>query len=213
MTRILQIRRGTAAQNDNFVGLAGEITADTDATTMRVHDGATPGGAALARADMSNVSTADFAAAADAAGFGGGAGGAFDINSVPAMFWTDLFGQYGAGAGNLSRYAASPQLSVTNNSYIDYIMGDVPGFDAAKAAVDAVLACQTPDAGYAVGDIATTFGIGNSSGPRPITFSDSNGLHVRLLVGGESFWVRHKTTGITTPIANEKWKMVMRMFY
>lgn len=40
----LQIRRGTAAQNDLYTGLEGEITVDTDTWTLRVHDGVTPGG-------------------------------------------------------------------------------------------------------------------------------------------------------------------------
>ena len=51
MTRILQIRRGTSAQNDNFTGMAGEITMDTTNKTVRIHDGETLGGIALARAD------------------------------------------------------------------------------------------------------------------------------------------------------------------
>ena len=44
MTRVLQIRRGTTEQNDNFTGMIGEITMDTDAKTLRVHDGETQGG-------------------------------------------------------------------------------------------------------------------------------------------------------------------------
>ena len=48
MTRILQIRRGSATQNDNFTGLAGEITMDTTNKTLRIHDGETLGGFALA---------------------------------------------------------------------------------------------------------------------------------------------------------------------
>ena len=71
MTRILQIRRGSAAQNDNFTGLSGEITMDTTNKTLRVHDGETLGGFALARADETPS--------------------AFDINSVSADFWTALF--------------------------------------------------------------------------------------------------------------------------
>ena len=70
MARVLQIRRGSAAQNDNFTGLVGEITFDTDAKTIRVHDGETLGGFPLARADESSSS-----------------GGSFDITSVPAETW------------------------------------------------------------------------------------------------------------------------------
>lgn len=44
MTRVLQLRRGTTAQNNNFTGLPGEITFDMDAKTVRIHDGETLGG-------------------------------------------------------------------------------------------------------------------------------------------------------------------------
>lgn len=40
----LQFRRGTKAQNDSFTGAAGEISVDTDANNIRVHDGSTAGG-------------------------------------------------------------------------------------------------------------------------------------------------------------------------
>lgn len=50
MSRQIQIRRGTAAEHENFIGAMGEITMDTDAKTLRVHDGETPGGLPLAHA-------------------------------------------------------------------------------------------------------------------------------------------------------------------
>lgn len=39
-----QMRRGTTAQNDAFIGAAGEMTLDTAKTEIRVHDGVTAGG-------------------------------------------------------------------------------------------------------------------------------------------------------------------------
>ena len=48
MPTILQFRRGTSAQNNNYAGSAGEITIDSDLNTIRVHDGSTAGGTALA---------------------------------------------------------------------------------------------------------------------------------------------------------------------
>lgn len=47
--RAVQHRRGTAAQNDAFTGLPGEITVDLDNKTIRVHDGETAGGTMLAK--------------------------------------------------------------------------------------------------------------------------------------------------------------------
>ena len=80
MAKVLQIRRGTTAQNDNFTGMTGEITFDTDAKTLRVHDGQTLGGFALARADATS-------------GGGTTGGGDFDITDVPSEFWQQLFAQ------------------------------------------------------------------------------------------------------------------------
>ncbi|MDR1206966.1 MAG: hypothetical protein LBK26_00935 [Rickettsiales bacterium] len=50
MSRQIQIRRGTAAEHASFIGAIGEITMDTDAKTIRVHDGETIGGTPLVRA-------------------------------------------------------------------------------------------------------------------------------------------------------------------
>lgn len=43
----VQFRRGTTAQNDNFLGAAGEISIDTQKLTLRVHNGFVQGGFAL----------------------------------------------------------------------------------------------------------------------------------------------------------------------
>lgn len=40
----LQIRRGTAAENDVFTGAVGELTMDTDTNGLRIHNGTTVGG-------------------------------------------------------------------------------------------------------------------------------------------------------------------------
>ena len=42
--RILQIYRGTTAQNDAFTGAQGELTMDTARKEIRIHDGSTVGG-------------------------------------------------------------------------------------------------------------------------------------------------------------------------
>lgn len=51
MSRQIQFRRGTADEHQNFTGAIGEVTVDTTANTLRVHDGETVGGVAMARAD------------------------------------------------------------------------------------------------------------------------------------------------------------------
>lgn len=48
--RNIQIKRGPSDKNNEYMGLPGEITMDTDTNTIRVHDGETIGGTAVARA-------------------------------------------------------------------------------------------------------------------------------------------------------------------
>ncbi len=40
----VQLRRGTATQNNSFTGAIGELSFDTTANQVRVHDGSTAGG-------------------------------------------------------------------------------------------------------------------------------------------------------------------------
>jgi len=47
MPTVVQFRRGTTAQNNSFTGAVGEISIDTTLGTIRVHDGATAGGATI----------------------------------------------------------------------------------------------------------------------------------------------------------------------
>lgn len=48
--RNIQIKRGPSDKNNEYMGLPGEITMDTDTNTIRIHDGETAGGVAMARA-------------------------------------------------------------------------------------------------------------------------------------------------------------------
>jgi len=47
MPTVLQLRRGTTAQNDAFTGSAGELTFNTTTGALRAHDGTTAGGAEM----------------------------------------------------------------------------------------------------------------------------------------------------------------------
>ncbi len=60
MSRQIQIRRGTAAEHENFTGAIGEITMDTTNKTLRVHDGETTGGTALAKSSQLPPASADY---------------------------------------------------------------------------------------------------------------------------------------------------------
>ena len=47
MSGQLQLRRGTTIENDAFTGVEGELTYDTQMKELRIHDGATQGGAGI----------------------------------------------------------------------------------------------------------------------------------------------------------------------
>jgi hypothetical protein len=56
MATQVQLRRGTSAETAAFTGAAGEVTVNTTADTIVVHDGSTVGGFPLLRADFVNSS-------------------------------------------------------------------------------------------------------------------------------------------------------------
>lgn len=228
MAKLLQIRRGNSNQHENFVGAAGEITMDTTAgaETIRVHNGETLGGIPLARADMTNIDLAGLARALTEFGFGGisgdsggestggsdggSGGGTTDLSGVPAEFWMDLF-----AAHNLRpvRFFDGAPIPLAGSSYVQQtfvLYGIVPDLSAVTG--DCVFVCQSPDAGYLIGDVVYAFGIGNRTNPRPNISISGDYLSSRLLVGGESFWVSHKTDGTRVKIAPNKWKIRFRVW-
>lgn len=190
MARILQIRRGDATQNDNFTGLPGEISFDTDAKTLRVHDGERLGGYPLARTDqIPDAST----------------GGTFDINSVSDEFWADKIPQFTPEALTKLTGRAVP---LSNSSYIEYIFGT----DKPAIVIQAALVCQTPEAGYSIGDECHAFGIGTYMSPLFNTNIDDNGLHIKIAIGSQNFWVAHKSTGQQTTITNDNWRLQFTVY-
>ena len=188
MTRILQVRRGTSAQHNNFTGLAGEITFDSTNKTLRVHDGETLGGIALARHDEITTPTP------------------FDINSVSATFWENLFATY--QTQNIQSETSS-LIAVSNATVIDYAFATTE----TPFNVDICLVCQTPQAGYSIDDEVRAFGIGNYAYPRVNTYVSGGVLHARLFVGEQGFWIFHKTDGTPVNITNENWKIKITVCY
>lgn len=191
MTRVLQIRRGDTAANNNFTGLPGEISFDTDAKTLRVHDGQTLGGFPLARRDQLG---------------GGQACPGFDIDSVPAEFWQNIVKTYGQSA--LQVKTGRP-MSLANVAYMEYVFDGV----GIPKIVQADLICQSAEAGYETGDTVSAFGFGARANPAPNAFVDESGLHLRLMLGGESAWVSHNDTGVTTNVTPANWRLVFTVWY
>lgn len=193
MTRILQIRRGTSAQNDNFTGLSGEITMDTTNKTVRIHDGETLGGFALARADQVNAAQEIES---------------FDINDVSADFWQSLFATYQTNAIHTK---TSVLMAVANNvQFYDDSFSDLTELPLFARAF---LVCQENDAGYSEGDETPAFGIGDYVSPAVYTYIGDYVLHVRLFAGTQTFWVPHKTTGVKTNLTTSKWKLKITVYY
>lgn len=194
MARVLQIRRGTTAQNNNFTGMPGEISYDTDAKTLRVHDGQTLGGFALARADQSGNTG------------GGNTGGAgFDITTVPDTFWAEKVAQFAPAPFTLHESRPTP---INTTGYLDCVFADA----GIPKIIKVTLICQTPEAGYAIGDEVSSFGMGSTVCPAPNTFTDDEGLHVCLMMGSQTFWVSHRNTGAATNITNTKWRIKFRVY-
>ena len=189
MSRVLQIRRGTTAQNDNFTGMAGEITYDTEEKTIRVHDGTTLGGVALARADEIPTPGAEF-----------------DIDSVSDTKWAEIVARV---APTTFTIYTSSNLTIQNSNGIEYIFGNV---STEPICIRAYIVCQTDAAGYVAGDETSAFGVGDYTAPMFYTYIDQNGLHIRMMYGNQSFWVAHKTTGVATNIANDEWKLKFRIY-
>lgn len=184
MAKVLQIRRGTTAQNDNFTGLAGEVTMDTDTKTLRVHDGQTLGGFTLARSDDIRENE-------------------FDITNVSDDFWSEKIAQY------TPQVLDSIELPVIDNTgCIETCINttNTPLF------VQVVLMCKNDDAGYTAGDKVCAFGIGNRTNPQPNTYISDGQLFIRLFVANESWWVSHRSSGITTNITDENWAFKFRVY-
>ena len=94
--------RGTAKQNDQYVGSVGQLTIDTTNGSLRLHDGVTPGGKPISGTGS----------VTGAANFGSGAGQVYD--SIDTTAATIAFKSIKAGAN----------VTVTNNSQDVTIAGN-----------------------------------------------------------------------------------------
>lgn len=189
MTRVLQLRRGSAEQNNNFTGLPGEITVDMDAKTLRIHDGETLGGFALRRADDAATDT-----------------GTFDPGALSDDFWSDLIAKHTPAPFTITETTAVPVNSGT--AHVNYVFGGekMPHF------VRAALVCRNDEAGYITGDVVWAFGIGEYDCPCINCFVDKNGLNIRLMVGGQKYWACHRDTGTKTELTDANWDILFHVY-
>ena len=191
MSKILQVRRGTADAHNNFTGMIGEISYDTDAKTLRVHDGETLGGFALARADNAGDEASD----------------GFDITKVSDDFWREKFAQFAPASLTLNE---SPQIKLNSSiPYTECLFGNI---NKIPPIVDTILECQIPDAGYAIGERVSTFGIGDRENPKLNVWLENEQLRARLMIANEQFWVNHKNSGVRTNVVPENWRIIIRVY-
>ncbi len=187
MTRVLQIRRGTTANNDKFTGMPGEITMDTDKKTLRVHDGETLGGFEIARRDdINNVWS--------------------DISALPDEFWREIISQHVPNPMTMTETQPVPVNSMDRQIDIAIKIKQMPKI------VQTILVCKNAEAGYTPGDEVMAFGIGNRCNPIPNQVMEEWGLNLYLMVGKEKYWVSHKTSGETTYITDENWNILFRVY-
>ncbi len=189
MARILQIRRGTTQQNDNFTGMSGEVTFDTDEKTLRVHDGTTLGGFKIARTDQVTSTTSTF-----------------DINDVSDDFWQELFARF---MPKIIKHKDSDIMPLYNGKHMEYVFS----MTEPALASQPILVCVNADAGYAVNDEVYSFGIGANTVMSPNLYIDQYGVHVRLFINGEPFWVPNKSNGAKTNINPDNWRIKFRVYY
>jgi microcystin-dependent protein len=117
--RILQIYRGTTAQNDAFTGAQGELTMDTSRKEIRIHDGSTAGGNVIG---LTPGFIAQFAGSTAPAGWL-----ICDGSAVSRTTYAKLFAvigtTYGEGDGNttfnIPNFAGAKIITQNNFDVID----------------------------------------------------------------------------------------------
>lgn len=191
MAKVLQLRRGTTAQNNAFTGLAGELTMDTESKTLRIHDGETLGGFTVGTGE-NNAATGT---------------GTFDITTVPDEFWAEIVARH-APSATLNMIETDPIPTNDGSTTVTYVIDAVT-----PVMVQAMLVCKSDANGYVAGDVVAAFGIGNRTNPQPYTYIKNNRLYICLMIGGEHYWVGDKSTGVTTTINDENWSLIFRVYY
>lgn len=129
---------------DRSTGNRGEVFFDKDSNSLRLYDGANTGGIALAKADLTNISNADFSAKAAAAGIssspGGGSGLSFELlisaddSTVRPLASGNVLQFIGSG-GIITSSDADNVITITNsqNNFGTISVSGQPSVTAASA--------------------------------------------------------------------------------
>lgn len=190
MSKQVKMRRGTATEHNSFTGVVGEVTVDTTNHALRVHDGATVGGRAAARADGTNASgswniTANNVSGTVAVGNGG-------TGATTAA----------AGRSNLGAAASGANTDITSLSPTAGLQVGAPtgGAKGAGTINAAGLFVNGVAVGTSSGTVSSVGGTGSVNG---ITLSGTVTSSGNLTLGGTLSGVSLTTqVSGTLPIAN-----------
>lgn len=187
MSTQVQYRRGTATQNNAFTGALAEITVDTTNWTLRVHDGATPGGGG-------NVATVAYVTAQIAAL---SANSITDGTSNVKVYNSGNVAVTVAGTANVAVFRSTGvnitgTLDVTGN----ITGGNISGAGSALTALNATnissgTLAQARLANASLTVNGTSIALGSSA---TITATATNALTIGTGLGGSSY---NGSTGVT----------------
>ena len=120
MSTQVQYRRGSGSQNDAFTGALGEITVDTTAKTIRVHDGATAGGSNIATVSYVSAQISALSANSITSGTSN-----VQIPSSGGNIRFNVAGTSNVGVFSSTGLSITGDLSVTGNATLSgNILGD-----------------------------------------------------------------------------------------
>ena len=148
MSKQVQLRRGTTAENDAFTGAAGEITVDTTLNELRVHDGVTLGGHVVSVGKPMGVillpsgvgaeyipSDGAVGAIVHGVGAGGGSGGVAGSGAA-----TGTASSAGGGGGYFRKFVdvnAGPFIYTIGSKGVGGLAGSNAGTDGGDTTFDA----------------------------------------------------------------------------
>ena len=158
------LKRGNTIQNDRYLGLTGEVTVDTQAYTLRIHDGIGTGGHVIqSTPDLSNVATSIIPSA----------NVTYSLGS-PTRQWKDLF------VSNNTIYMGGTPLTINSSGQLTVGGNLVTGGGTSYSNVN--VAAYTQTMGYTnysnvnTTSLITSLGLANYSNVNTAAYTQTMGF-------------------------------------